>query len=161
MPAGRTSRGATATADSSTQEPTAMRLSKHKHRTTAEMNMTPMIDIVFLLIIFFMTVSQVSEINRERLDLPKQPGAEDQKPAKLTINVDPAGQIIVSGNRVSLAQLLAIVSQELAAVGDNPDRVAVVLRSDQHARSQAVNEIVTALNRMQIKRVRIAVEVPQ
>ena len=51
-----------------------MRLSKHRRAGVPLMNMTPMIDVVFLLLIFFMTVSQVSQINRERLRLPKEKG---------------------------------------------------------------------------------------
>ena len=42
-----------------------MRLSKH-HGTKLEINMTPMIDVTFLLLIFFMTVNQVSKAQRER-----------------------------------------------------------------------------------------------
>ncbi len=138
-----------------------MRLSKHKRDTRADMNMTPMIDIVFLLIIFFMTVTQVSEINRERLELPQLQGAEDQKPSTLIVNVDQAGDIIVSGNQIEVPRLLAIVSQELAKVGEDPSRLTVVLRADERGTSRTVNEIVTALARMQIARVRIAVQVPQ
>ena len=138
-----------------------MRLSKHKRNTRAEINMTPMIDIVFLLIIFFMTVTQVSEINRERLELPQLQGAEDQKPTTLIVNVDQAGDIIVSGNQIKIPRLLAIVSQELAKVGEDATRLTVVLRADQRGTSRTVNEIVTSLARMQITRVRIAVQVPQ
>jgi biopolymer transport protein ExbD len=138
-----------------------MRLSKRKRDTRADMNMTPMIDIVFLLIIFFMTVTQVSEVNRERLELPQLQGAEDQKPTTLTVNVDQAGEIIVSGNQIEIPRLLAIVSQELAKVGEDAGRLTVVLRADERGTSRTVNEIVTALARMQITRVRIAVQVPQ
>ena len=46
------------------------------------MNMTPMIDIVFLLIIFFMTVNQVTEVSKERLSLPQVKGGEDQRGGK-------------------------------------------------------------------------------
>ena len=122
--------------------------------------MTPMIDIVFLLIIFFMTVSQVSEINKERLELPKLQGFEDQKRTSLTVNVDQAGEIIVSGNRITLGELLTFVSLELAKVGDDPGRLTIVIRADERGTSRTVNQIVTALARLEIKKVRIAVEVP-
>ena len=138
-----------------------MRLTKHRRRTTAGINMTPMIDIVFLLIIFFMTVSQVSEINKERLELPKLKGSEDQKRTSLTVNIDQGGDVIVSGNRITTGELLTFVSLELAMVGDDPSRLTVVIRADERGKSQPVNEIVTALSRIQIKKVRIAVEVQE
>jgi biopolymer transport protein ExbD len=138
-----------------------MRLTKQRRRTTADMNMTPMIDIVFLLIIFFMTVTQVSEINKEQLPLPQQAGSEDQKPVTITINVNQAGDVIVSGTTITTAHLLTIVSQELAKVGDDPNLLTIVIRADRHGDSSTVNQIVTSLGRLQISRIRIAVEVPQ
>lgn len=138
-----------------------MRLSKRRMATRVQMNMTPMIDIVFLLIIFFMTVTQVSRVNRERLELPQQPGAEDQKPAVLTVNVDQAGAILVSGSIYQLADLIALVADELARVGDDPSRLTVVLRTDQRAVSRTTNDIMRALARLQIHQVRIAVQVPR
>jgi biopolymer transport protein ExbD len=138
-----------------------MRLSKHRRATIAEMNMTPMIDIVFLLIVFFMTVTQVSEVNRTRLELPRLAGAEDQTRSTLTVNVDASGQVIVSGRQVSVADLLNYVSVELGKVGDDPDRLTVVLRADERGDCRTVNKVVTALGRMQINRVRIAVQAPQ
>ncbi len=123
--------------------------------------MTPMIDIVFLLIIFFMTVSQVTEINRERLELPRQPGSLDQKPAVLTINIDQHGEILVGGSVYQLSELLALVADELARLGDDPTRLTVVLRADRRTSGQSVNRMVTALSRLDIRKVRIPVQVPE
>lgn len=138
-----------------------MRLTKHKRSTTAGINMTPMIDIVFLLIIFFMTVSQVSEINKERLELAKLPGSEDQKRTSLTVNVDQAGEIVVSGNRITTGELLTFVSLELAKVGDDPDRLSIVIRGDKRGDCGTANEIMKSLARMDVKKVWLAVQVPE
>lgn len=138
-----------------------MRLSKRKRNSTAEIDMTPMIDIVFLLIIFFMTVSQVSESNKERLELPQQQGSEDSEPSTITINVNQDGEAVISGQTVTIAKVITMVSQELAKVGDDPSRVAIVIRADQRGASGGVNEVVKALSRMQITKIRIAVQVPQ
>ena len=134
-----------------------MRLSKRRRTTIADMNMTPMIDIVFLLLIFFMTVSQVSEANKVRLELPKLEGEEELKPATITINVDAEEKIIVTGRTLELADLISLVSAELQRVGDDPSRVNVVIRADRNGKSGPVNRIVSALGRMQIKRVKIRV----
>lgn len=124
------------------------------------MNMTPMIDIVFLLIIFFMTVSQVSELNRERLELPRQAGSEDQQPAVLTININQAGDTIVGGTFYPLSDLIALVADELARLGDDPSRLTVVLRADRRVPSEAVNRTVQALARLDVRKVRFPVQVP-
>ena len=137
-----------------------MQLSKRRRSTTARINMTPMIDIVFLLLIFFMTVSQVSELNRERLELPRQAGALDQQPSMLTININQASEILVGGTVYPLSDLIALVADELARLGDDPSRLTVVLRADRRVPSEMVNRTVQALARLDIRKVRIPVQVP-
>ncbi|MCA9122933.1 MAG: biopolymer transporter ExbD [Planctomycetaceae bacterium] len=138
-----------------------MRLTKRRRNTRPEMDMTPMIDIVFLLIIFFMTVTQVSKLNKEQLELPKLKGTEDQKPSVLTVNVTETGEIRVSGQTLSSGEFVSLVNRELRRAGDDPNLLGIVIRADQRGASAGVNAIVAALNNLQIKRVRIAVEVPQ
>jgi biopolymer transport protein ExbD len=138
-----------------------MRLTKHRRNTRPEMDMTPMIDIVFLLIIFFMTVTQVSKLNKEQLELPKLKGTEDQKPSVVTVNVTETGAIRVSGRTLSSGDFVSMVNRELRRVGDDPNLLGIVIRADQRGASAGVNAVVAALNKLQIKRVRIAVEVPQ
>ena len=135
-----------------------MKLSKHRHATIAAMDMTPMIDIVFLLLIFFMTVSQVSEINKVRLSLPKLEGSDDQKPAVVTLNIDASGQMIMSGRNVTLGDVITAVSDELRRLGDDPSRLTFVLRADERSESRPVNQVISALGRMQVKKVRLAVQ---
>ena len=104
-----------------------MRLSRRRRSPNSEINMTPMIDVVFLLIVFFMTVSQVSEANRVQVELPQLRGSKDQTPQTLTINVTADEQIIISGNTVSMTDVINMAQQEIAAAGGNPDLVSVVL----------------------------------
>jgi biopolymer transport protein ExbD len=125
------------------------------------MNMTPMIDITFLLIIFFMTVTQVSEINKEQVKLPELKGSDDQLESNITINVDQTGQVIVSGNKVTVPQLIFMVGREMKRVGNDPGRLKIVIRADERGTSKTVNEIVTAMAGFQISRVNIAVQVPE
>jgi biopolymer transport protein ExbD len=125
------------------------------------MNMTPMIDIVFLLLIFFMAVTQVSEINNEPLNLPSLKGGEDQIPSTITVNVEASGRIIVSGYPCSAAELVSIAADEIAALGDDPLRLTVVLRVHRRGASRTVNQIVTALGNLGVSKVRIAVVTDQ
>ncbi len=138
-----------------------MRLAKRRRKTRPDMNMTPMIDIVFLLIIFFMTVTQVSEVNKERLELARLQGTQDQQPATVTINVTREGQYRVSGRTVSLVQLVGLIGQELDRLGGNRQRLNVVVRSDERGLSRATNDVMRALSRLGVVRVFNAVESSQ
>jgi biopolymer transport protein ExbD len=135
-----------------------MKLTRHRRPTIAIMDMTPMIDIVFLLLIFFMTVSQVSEINKVQLSLPKLEGSDEQKPAVITLNIDASGQMILSGRNVSLGEVISAVADELRRLGDDPSRLTFVLRTDERSESRPVNQVISALGRMQVSKVRLAVQ---
>jgi len=135
-----------------------LKLSKRNRRGGLLMNMTPMIDVTFLLLIFFMTVNQVSAVNKETLELPKLKGSSDQDEAAITINIDQSGVIRVTGQERSLAQLVTLVSEELAKVGEDPMRLSVALRTDRRGTCRTVNEVVDALTKLGVYKVRIAVE---
>ena len=135
-----------------------MRLSKRHRRGGLEINMTPMIDVTFLLLIFFMTVNQVSKANRETMQLPAAKGSQEQSEDPLVVNVNLAGDIIVTGNKIGLPQLVTLATSELAKVENDPGRVKVVLRADRRGTCQTVNDVVKLLERLGIHSVRLAVE---
>jgi biopolymer transport protein ExbD len=122
------------------------------------MNMTPMIDVTFLLLIFFMTVNQVSVVNKEQLELPQQRGSQDQSEATLTINVDEVGALFITGEQRTLPEVISLVSDDLQAHGGDPTRINVVVRADRRGTCRGVNQIVSALDKLRIHKVNIAVE---
>ena len=138
-----------------------MRLSKRSGSRLLRMNMTPMIDIVFLLLIFFMTVTQASRIKEEQLELPQQEGSRDKEPSSLTINLRQDGQLVMLGRGLQLDRLLTLVNEELARVDNDPRRINIELRVDQRGESRAANQVAKSLEQLNIKRVSFAVQVPR
>ena len=138
-----------------------MKLARRRRKTTPEMNMTPMIDVVFLLLIFFMTVTQASQVNKEAVELPELEGWEEQKPTTVMINVDEEGRYIVTGEERTSTELLELVARELTRLNDNPALLTVVIRADRRAKCGAINSLVTSLSKLQVRKVRFAVKVPQ
>ncbi len=139
-----------------------MKLSKQKRKTSVNMNMTSMIDIVFLLLIFFMTVSQVSETKKHRVDLPKvAKGGEEQKPSQLVVNIDKHGKIFVLGRMMTFGELTAEIGEQILQVGNQPLLLTVVIRADGQGKSQTVNEVVRRLEVLGIRQVRVGVEQSQ
>jgi biopolymer transport protein ExbD len=134
-----------------------MRLARRRRTTRPGFNMTPMIDIVFLLIIFFMTVTQVSEVNKEVLDLPKLQGSEDQKATVLTVNITADGEIRISGRAIDFSTLVSLIESEKLRLGD-ARLLTVNVRTDQRGTSRATNEVVRTLGELDIRKIRIAVE---
>ena len=78
-----------------------MKLNKHDAQTEMDMNMTPMIDVVFLLIIFFMIITDLTQKDLEVLVLPMAKSAAEDKPdpelVRPIINIPQRGAMIVKG----------------------------------------------------------------
>ena len=76
-----------------------MNLNKHDAQTDMPINMTSMIDVVFLLIIFFMIVTDLSQQDLEELKLPVAktavPDQPDPKKVRPVVNIYDSGEIIV------------------------------------------------------------------
>ncbi len=121
--------------------------------------MTPMIDIVFLLIIFFMTVSQISRSIDQPLQLPDV-GAGGQPPetVDITINLDAGGQLMVVGQVRSLEQLVQALTRELRQVDNQPGRLRILVRCDRDCPGRHVNELLGRLEMLGIRQVRVSVQ---
>ena len=135
-----------------------MKLSKHRLASTVGFNMTPMIDIVFLLIIFFMTVSQITRVTDHPMALPRvTEGDQAPKTATVTINLNESGEIIIAGNRLSLADTLSAMRSQLKKFDNDPSRIIVQMRSDRNCECRHVDELLLGLEDLGFRQVRSAV----
>ena len=87
-------------------------------RTPLKFNITPMIDVVFLLIIFFLVASYFIRSEQSRqVTLPvASKGQPDDisSPHRLTITIEPDGQLSVAGTQMSENQILKLIDELIA-----------------------------------------------
>ncbi len=135
-----------------------MKLSRSRQHHSLAFNMTPMIDIVFLLIIFFMTVSQVTRTVDHPVELPRViEGASESKTATVTINLNEKGSVIVAGKVLSQQEVVSALQAQLEKMDNDPDRIRIQIRCDRNCLSKFVNKLVNRLSSMGFKKVRCAV----
>lgn len=135
-----------------------MRLSRRASRELGGLNMTAMIDIVFLLIIFFMTVSQITQNMAAEIRLPEVPAATDGQltdPLELVIRRD--GSLLAGGSPADADSLPGLIQSTARRAGLGPDRLDIQLRIDRETDSQAVNDVLRSLRRAGVRRVWSAV----
>jgi biopolymer transport protein ExbD len=81
-----------------------MQLQKTDDEQEMEMNMTPMIDVVFLLIIFFMVITDLTQQDLEELKLPTAENAQPDKPKpdefRPVVNIKQDGSIWVKRKEI-------------------------------------------------------------
>jgi biopolymer transport protein ExbD len=103
-----------------------------KGRLAGGLELTPMIDVVFLLMIFFLVASKLDEADRS-LDvvLPQASAAKPltSKPREFIINVDRDGNYFAGVRPVRLDDLRQLLRQSAA---DNPQRQTVIVRADEN-----------------------------
>lgn len=110
------------------------------------LNLTPMIDVVFQLLVFFMVATQFLDPERE-IDIAL-PEASAGNPApkennEIVINVFADGRMVVSGQDVDDAQLLQTLK---AAALDDPN-TPVTIRGDGQARHERIVQVMDACSR--------------
>ena len=103
----------------------------------ATIELTPVIDMVFLLLIFFLVATTYNQTEREmQIALPdtETGGPISVSLKEIIVNVTGEGVIIVSGREVSPEDLRTIISE---AVAQNPDQ-KVTVRGDKSASYEAI-----------------------
>lgn len=119
-------------------------------------DMTPMIDIVFQLIIFFMFTSQFGQVSRTNVDLPEEKGESgEQTPPALVIDVTLEGAYIIDAKPLSFDRVLAVVQREIDRYKD-PSLVTVLIRPDRRVTAGAINRLADEFARLGVRRWAIA-----
>jgi biopolymer transport protein ExbD len=97
---------------------------------TSDINISPMIDMVFILLIFFIVTTVFVEESGFAVDRPNpvaQPELQDEDKESVTIRVDKNNQIFYNGEKVAIGSIRPKVSQVLQA---NPEAPVVVEAQD-------------------------------
>lgn len=118
-------------------------------RDPVSFNMTPMIDVVFLLIIFFMLVSTFASAENIPLDLPKPENSQAKNvklPDRVVINCKPANPAdprsgVVYSVGPNRAENLAVIAERLAAAKAAYPNTRAVIRADKRLPYAAVREV--------------------
>lgn len=127
-----------------------------RRREDPEVNLTPLIDVVFLLLIFFMVSTTFTRETELKVQLPEAGGEAVEQPAD-------AVEVVVSADGRYFVNERAVVNSELAtlrraiekAAGGRRD-VPLVIRADARAEHQAVVRAMDAAGRAGFERLSIA-----
>jgi len=125
----------------------------------AELELAPMIDVVFLLLIFFIVTWKSAKFERDMdISVPAAEETTDQPStvAEIIVNVRQDGTIIVNGSELSEEELLAklnLISQ------DFPDQ-AVILRGSSEAEFQNIINVLDQIKKAGIWNVAFATTRP-
>ena len=126
-----------------------------------EVNITPLIDVVFLLLIFFMVTTTFNQQAELRVDLPEASTEEqslDVIPIEITI--DQNGKYFVNGKSLSGTEA-DVLMRSIQNVVSNSEEQSVIIRADATTPHQAVVTAMDVINKIGITKLSIATSKPK
>ncbi|MCD6291886.1 MAG: biopolymer transporter ExbD [Deltaproteobacteria bacterium] len=127
-----------------------------RSRDDVQLDMTPLVDVVFLLLIFFMLSTSLSVNPGIKIDLPKA-SAEQVKKKKTTLRVaiEPGGRIFLDGKKLSLVQL----REKFKGVAKkHGDEALVVIEADKKVYHGLVVKVMDAAKNSGLNKLAIATQ---
>lgn len=129
--------------------------SRSHHTSLNELNITPLLDLVFvLLVIFIITTPQM--MNNLEMNLPsgKPPPPQKEKPKINRIVVDASGQTFLNDQRVTAAQL----RDDLVQLKAEDPELKVVVKGADEVDYQHMVTVLDVLQQLDITKVGLATE---
>ena len=140
---------------------------KKKQHGNTDVVVTSLLDINFLLIMFFLMTAHFQRESHALLNLPKEKGEEKAQPdeAGLVINITATGEVIVSNDVVDMEELRTLVRAQLdrrkESESHSPGGLKLMIRADRDGSTRELNRVVSMLREMGVGTMRVATEVPK
>jgi len=132
-----------------------MRIRRRQSESRLTFNMTPLVDVVFLLIIFFIMTLNFSHLLIRKTDLPLADMAKpelERTPAELIITLQKDHILFVGRNQVSLQQLGVFLQERIM----DPNATTVTLRGDENLPYQTLQLVMEQVALSGVSRIHFA-----
>ncbi len=118
------------------------------------LDMTPMIDCVFLLLIFFMVTTVFKNPQQLKMTLPDAMNPKKLEQKQITVEVSSEGTMAVNGKTCTIDQFDAY----LIAEKQKSDNKSVVIRADKEAKHGDILKLMKIAKGVEIETIALAVE---
>ncbi|MBD3653117.1 biopolymer transporter ExbD [Kangiella sp.] len=133
---------------------------QNKKREELQLNLTPLIDVVVLLLIFFMVSTSFKKESKISLDLPEANGeVAEQLPEVIEISINKDGEVFVNGQGLINRQLETI-KDAITQVANDP-ATPLVINADAQAPYQSVISVMDAAGQVGFNNLTLATQQPK
>ena len=130
---------------------------KVKQKRKVMLNITSLIDVLFLLLIFFMVSSTFLEQPGIKLELPHAQSSEVVRQKDYTLFVDKEGKMFLNSDPIDLKALEAKLKEVLPKMEDG----ALILKADQDASHGIVVRIMDVAKRSGVKKLVVGTKIEE
>ncbi|MEZ8101862.1 ExbD/TolR family protein [Vibrio bivalvicida] len=132
-----------------------MRLGRrHVKQDEAQVDLTSMLDIVFIMLIFFIVTSSFVRESGVEVNRPTASNAVSQKEAGVFVAITSANDIYIDKRMVDVERVEATLEHLML---ENPD-ASLVIQADEHAYSGTVVKVMDAAKGAGVKNIALAAE---
>ena len=119
-----------------------------------EINLTPLIDVVFLLLIFFMISTTFIQENRLQIQLPEASPQAQTPSAELEVVIDAQGNYFVNGNKLVNTDA-STVADALQQLRPQPDSNKLLISADAATEHQHVIKVMDVAGQLGFEQINI------
>lgn len=133
------------------------RSKRSRSRPISDINVTPMVDVMLVLLIVFMVTAPLLTVGVQ-VDLPQTQSSLISDPDEpLAVSIDAAGAIFLQDTAIELPVLAARL---IAITGANPD-IRIFVRGDKNIGYGRVMQVMSTINRAGFKKVALITQAPR
>ena len=129
----------------------------NKEGEEIRLNLTPMIDAVFLLLIFFMVTTVFTHAQQLAIELPKAENYDRLKERKLKVAISAAGELEIGGRLVAMAELAPLLESEKRQLG----ATSLIIKADAKTQHGFVLDVMEIANAVGVERVSVETDEPK
>ena len=120
-------------------------------------NLTPMIDAVFLLLIFFMVTTVFTHAQQLKIVLPEAVNYDRLRERKLNVSIAPDGRLEINGHLVSMGELSGWLQSEKARSA----ATSLIIKADAKTPHGYVIDVMEIANAVGVERVSVETDKPR
>ncbi len=132
-----------------------MRRRRSKRQDEEEVNLTPMLDVVFILLIFFIVTASFVKESGIDINRPAAATAVRKERGNILVAITPSGQIWIDRRQIDIRAVRANIERLHA---ENPQG-AVVIQADRESKNGLLVEVMDAAKLAGVENISIAAEV--
>ncbi len=130
---------------------------RRQRRERIELSMTPMIDVVFLLLIFFMVTTTFEREAALKIELPEARGETSSENKPLEVVVDSRGRYFIGGHELVNVRIETLKKAMSQALKQGARRV-VVISADKQSPHQSVIRVLDAARQLGLNHISFATQ---
>lgn len=121
---------------------------RRQHREEVGINLTPLIDVVFLLLIFFMVSTTFTRETQLSVDLPEAEGEPRERPQEeIEIQIDESGRYRVNGRALTDTRMRTLQAA-IYKISTGDTTLPMTITADADTRHEAVVQAMDAAGQM-------------